>query len=128
MEMDHNLINSILREIGFKPIEPIFGLKKWEKQEGNLCFEATVGQCGVAHEGLCVNASFSDGRTIYDSAGLTGTGMSDYFNPPGLLGSEPSKEIVIERMDDIREDVGMTGPKIKEAQVAVRKNDGDIYS
>ena len=116
-------IRTMLQSQGFMAV-PRSPLECWEKREGKLHFRANIGVVGLGKEGLSINASYWDGDTMYDSDGMISRSVfSILMHPEGFLGPDPTLNDILERMEDIREEVGRGDPKLKAFQRAILYSD-----
>lgn len=121
--MDEQRIRTMLQSQGFTVV-PGAVMERWEKREGKLCFRAEIGVAGIGKTGLSINAEYWDGRTLYESEGMLGSSVfSMLIHPAGFLGPDPTLDDILERMEDIREEVGLGDPRVKAFAGAISRND-----
>lgn len=112
-------IRTMLQSQGFIAV-PRSPLECWEKREGKLHFRANIGVVGIGKVGLSINASYWDGDTMYDSDGMISRSVfSILMHPEGFLGPDPTLNDILERMEDIREDVRLGDPKLQAFKKAI---------
>ena len=122
-----DLIRMQLKKLGFTHDTTKVIMETWIKKEDKLEFRAQIGHHGISHNGLSIHASFYDGRRLYDSQGLLGPGVSEYFNPSGFLGNMPDVEQILERMDYLRYQAGVRDPRVDEISRAINEEDFDHF-